>query len=207
MAGIPYGSSAPTLFASGIPAFKDNSFQNPSNDLISQPNLAVSIPSSVPTVFANIIPALGNFKNEDTPQWAPNSVLQQYETFYNRVFLPAGANTEVLALDTSDINLFQVGSAWSYTMTYSVVQGSSFAGSSATGGIIATGTFTVLSANQITTSRAFCQNSLAVGVANPGAFQIDATTSPSGLTFSTSSADTFAGGYVITVCSKITPLF
>jgi len=107
-------SNPPTVGGS-VPVVYANNLENPRQQT----------PSSVPTVFPSILPALGNYVNEDTATWALNApgtgdtVVSQITSLASTITVSPTVGTGVVNLDVAQNEqspLFGMVMAW-YSLT------------------------------------------------------------------------------------------
>lgn len=150
--------------------------------------------SSVPVILPNILSPTANYVNNNTALWSLKGEAGS-PIFYDSVACPAGANSTVLLVDTSDLATFPDGSSWYYNISYNVNGGSATVGpDSASGQCGASGVF-LISGSSTTLQGGNAVSSLISGLTvNPGRIQIQNGSGGSGVRVLTSSDASFAGG-------------
>jgi hypothetical protein len=161
--------------------------------------MASQNPSSVPTVLPNALPSVANFLNNDTSVWSLKGEAGS-PIFYDSATLPAGANSSVLLVDTTN---FEDGSYY-YNVSYSAIGGAGTNGpDSLSGQCGASGVF-LISGDSTTLQGGNAVSNLTSGLTvNPGRIQINNGAGGTGVRILTASDASFTGGTVFISYSKL----
>jgi len=157
--------------------------------------MASQNPSSVPTVLPNALQPVANFTNNNTSVWALNDgggvPILTPTTFRTTGSLPAGANSNVLALDTSDPAKFPPNTSYYFTMTGPFSSEGVYTCDTTIGQFSAMGLFSILLSGTVGFLSGSGVNTLPVAIFNPGDFYFQSV--PGGIQLYTTSAAEFVG--------------
>jgi len=166
--------------------------------------MASQNPSTVPVRIPSALPALANFTNQDTSVWSLK-INGGSPTFYDSLALPAGANSSVLLVDTSDTEKFPDGSAFYYNVSYSATGLAATNGpDSLSGQCGASGVFLINGASTTLQGGNAVSNLTSGLTVNPGRIQINNGPGGSGVLALTASDASFTGGVFFISYSQLT---